>query len=103
MTKTKKLLIKIMSFTLALSCSLGVLTDTRGAAAEKEAFFAASSVDKINAGVDSGIENYFDENVVTKLPDTVKENDVISVIVKMNVDSVVDVYNEGNKNIEGVR
>lgn len=99
MTKTRKLLIKVMSFTLALSCTLSVLTDARGVSAEKEPLLNASSVEKINTGIDSGIENYFDENVVTKLPDTVKENDVISVIVKMNVDSVVDVYNDGNQTV----
>lgn len=69
-----------------------------GVAAKTAPIDTASAVNEVkkldNGLIDTHIEDYFDEKVVTKLPETVAENDDISVIVKMNVGSVIDAYNE---------
>lgn len=53
---------------------------------------AQGSVNKINAAINTNKEAYFDDSVVYKLPETLSDNQEVSVIVKMNADSLVDSY-----------
>ena len=54
----------------------------------------ASDIQLLNDAVNNNIEQYFDSNVVYRLPETVSDNDEVSVIISMSVDSVLDVYNK---------
>ena len=49
---------------------------------------------KRNGLIKTNQEDFYDENVVYTLPETIAQNDEISVIVTMDTDSVIDVYRE---------
>ena len=90
MTKFKKASIQVMSFVGAASLLAGVCVDS----AKSVKTYAApqETVRKLDTSLKTNQEAFYDSNVVYKLPETVKDNQSISVIVAMNTDSVVDSY-----------
>ena len=59
---------------------------------------SSPSISNVTGNVDLGTENLFNETVMYKLPDNVKESDDISVIVQMKSTSLLDAYDRsGNK------
>ena len=45
------------------------------------------------------VSDYFDSRVVQPLPDTVKDTEDISLIVKLNKEPLLDVYGKSNKGV----
>lgn len=93
MFKTKRLLPKILSFALVLVMAFAFFTEVPEKKVKAE-YLPTQEISKLDVPVDTGIENYFDNSVVTKLPSAVKDNDDISVIVEMDVDGMLDSYNK---------
>ena len=60
--------------------------------APSESKLSPSYVDLFKGDVDFNHEQYFDSNVVYKLPDTVEEDELISIILKTDMPSVLDAY-----------
>ena len=58
---------------------------------------ADTSLFKKNDGIYTNYKSYLDGSVVQALPSTVKENDTISVIVKLDTPSLLQSYNETDK------
>lgn len=92
MAKIKRKLIRTMAIVGALSFFSGFFMqsfDTKAAAVQS---VETSPIVKTNAKINSNIENYFDDNVVFKLPEEIKSDEEISVIVDMKGESVVSAY-----------
>ena len=53
----------------------------------------ASSISQISGGFTNPAENYYDSSVIYKLPDTVKDNNEISLIIQMPTLTLLDAYN----------
>ena len=53
-------------------------------------------INKVNASLQTNQEDFYDENVVYKLPETVSKNEEISVIVAMGTDTLMDAYEAAN-------
>lgn len=53
-----------------------------------------STINKITAPIDTGAESFYDKNSVYKLPDTVSDDQTISLIVETGAESVIDSYHE---------
>ena len=53
---------------------------------------AASYISKFNGNITTNFEDYFNSDVIYRLPDTVKETDYISVIVELDDPAIVDAY-----------
>ena len=94
MKKLKKNAIRGMSFVAVASILAGFCVQSfKG---PQEAVLSASAqanVQKMNASVKTNQEDFYDDSVIYKLPDNVSETQEISVIVTMNTDSLMDVYN----------
>ena len=93
MTKLRKHVVKIVALVGAASFTLGacsaneVRPNTLEHSEDK-----ASYVQKANGSIKTNQEDFYDKNVVYKLPETVEQNQDISVIVTMNTETVVDAY-----------
>ena len=90
----KKIAIKCMAFLSLFSVGAGLVgqsfAEAKGLTPSSQA--VKSNISKVDALVDSNIEQYFDESVVQSLPGSVQENQVISVIVELKGDSVMDAF-----------
>ncbi len=60
---------------------------------------AASYIRKTDGNITTNIEDYFDSNVVQKLPDTVSSDQLISVILEIDSPSVLDAYEKSDKSM----
>lgn len=87
---------KLKKYSVSLLALLGAGCFTASAAlygfSSPASADSVSLINKLNGSFQSNIENYFDDSVVYKLPETVASNDRISVIVAMNVDTIMDTY-----------
>ena len=89
----KKIAVKCMSIVGVLSIGAGVVGQSFIPNREGELSASAqSNLVKTDALIDTNVEKYFDENVVQKLPDTVADNQEISVIVELHDDSLLDTF-----------
>ena len=60
---------------------------------------AETSVFKRNDGIYTDYKSYLDGSVVQKLPDTVGEDEIISVIVKLDTPTLLETYNKTDKSM----
>ena len=89
----KKIAIKCMSIVGVLSIGAGFIGQSFSPNNEGGLSASAqSNLVKTDALINTNVEQYFDENVVQKLPSTVDQNEEISVIVKLHEDSLMDAF-----------
>lgn len=93
MLKLKKLLPKMLSLALILTMAIAIFSEVPEKKAKAE-YLPQQEITKLDLAIDTGVESFFDDSVVYKLPSQVKDNDDISVIVEMNVDGMLDSYNK---------
>ena len=78
---------------LALVCAASIFTSTVFGDYTKIAGAGATGpINKISGPIQTGAEAYFDVDVVYKLPDTISDDQQISLIVDMGEGSVYDSY-----------
>ena len=78
---------------LALVCAASIFTSTVFGDYTKIAGAGATGpISKISGPIQTGAEAYFDDDVVYKLPDTISDDQQISLIVDMGEGSVYDSY-----------
>ncbi len=77
----------------------GVESTEKGKALSSTNAVAQEKIVRADNKINLNTERYFDDNVVSKLPDTVAEDEEISVIVTMNSASLVEVYKEKNTSL----
>lgn len=94
MKKSIKFTIKLLSLVMVVSMSLGAVFATADGKKTAETVGAAARdyFSRVFYPIENDITAYFDQSVVSKLPETVADDDEISVIVKMSVNSVLDEY-----------
>lgn len=90
-SKLKKTAIAVLAIASAACITSGTVAHAFTDKSVKTAV-APNIINNIDASVDGGLENYFDSEVVYRLPDTVAADEDISVIVTMSTDSYVDAY-----------
>ena len=94
MTKIRKSAIgvlAVLSAAMLATSTIAYAFNDKNKKLSGEKFGNITPVDDI---IDTGVERYFDESVVYRLPETIAPSDEISVIVSMNVNSVKDEYDE---------
>ena len=96
MTKLRKSAIGIVAVLSAGCFAAGTVAYAFGGNGGKKLNVPASDIRQLNGYVDNKTEQYFDSNVVYRLPETVSSEEEVSVIVSMSVDSVLDVYNSSH-------
>lgn len=96
MTKLRKLAIRSAAVVGAVCMTFGACAQN-ASGKKQEGNENAPLLQQANYSLDTKLNEYYDPSVVYKLPDTVSENDDISVIVSLNSDSLIDVYNEKGK------
>ena len=99
MKNFKKIAIKCMAYLGLCSIGAGVvvqsLADAKGVSPNSTA--VQSNFTKVDGVVENNLEQYFDKNVVQQLPETVSDNQVISVIVQLDGESVMDGFQAQTK------
>ncbi len=100
MHKIKKFVVGILSFVMAGSFAFGPFSVQGASSVNGQKVNSQATFSKVNGLLQNDIEKYFDDNVIYKLPDTIADNQDISVIVTMDVKSVMDAYDETNKSLE---
>ena len=95
MVHFKKKLIQVIALIGAASFTLGACMDN----GNKQVSIGGKdetpvAVRKVHGAVKTNQEDFYDDNVVFKLPETVEQNQEISVIVALNSDSLMDLYKE---------
>ncbi|MBQ4054210.1 MAG: S8 family serine peptidase, partial [Clostridia bacterium] len=83
----------------ALSVLLLVALLFTGSGFGEIAVSAASYINKFNGDITTNFEDYLNSDVIYRLPDTVKDTDQISVIVKLNDDAIADAYQKTDKSM----
>ena len=98
----RKTAIRILSLLTALCLTVSFFVGSQNSRAGSDFRTEAAEIDeitKVDAEFSNDVESYFDEDVTYRLPDTVSDNQEISVIVTMNVDSVMDAYEKTDKTV----
>ena len=78
-----------MALVAAVCSTLGCCIPQHNNLAEELANVSASGVRKADYSIDTNVEDFYDENVVTKLPSTVSPEEEISIIVSLKEKSVI--------------
>ncbi|MBO4262490.1 MAG: S8 family serine peptidase, partial [Clostridia bacterium] len=91
--------VRILSVVLALSlvgAAFTSLSKTQASATaggrDTTVSASAAKIEKLGANIRTDQEKFYNEDVVYQLPQELKDDDEISVIVSMNVDTLMDVY-----------
>lgn len=90
--KTKKYTIRIFALAMGIGAAGGFFFENLGKELGEGSANADASFSRLNGAVKTNTEDYFDNNVVYKLPSSVSSSQEISVIVSMKADSVLDAY-----------
>ena len=88
MLKFKKKIIQLMALVGAASFTLGACTDN--GTTVRKAPLNDATISKVDGEIKMNTEDYFDANVISKLPETVAKDEEISVIVDLKSDSLMD-------------
>ncbi len=92
MTKLRKIAIRSAAVLGAVCMTFSACTQDLLSEQKQTETGTDGLVKQTGYSLDNQIENYYDPNVVFKLPDTVSKNDDVSVIVSLNSDSLMDTY-----------
>lgn len=94
MRKYKKALIKALACMEAIVLFFGFFLTEKSGAGYVSA--ADALITKLNTAIDTKIENYFDDENVYRLSDTITKDTEISVIVSMDTDTMLDSYDNAD-------
>ena len=90
-----RLLTAIIAAVMLVSTVLSITLTANGTT-----YYGSSpSISNVSGSVDLGTENFFNESVMYKLPDTVKSTDDISIIVQMKSQALLDAYDASNSKL----
>lgn len=92
MTKSKKIATRILSLVMAVCLSAGLFT--RQTPANTSATTNDSNITRINGDFYNDLSSFFDTKEVSRLPETVSDDQDISVIVEMSTKNTVDAYTQ---------
>ena len=95
--RKKKTLMKLTTMAVALLMLLSVLY-TSCFMVKDGTDGSVPLVQLFDGEINTGIEKYFDSSVIYQLPDTVKADDIISVIVRTDSYCLLDAYNDSKSN-----
>lgn len=98
MSKGNKRL-RLLTSVIALVMLLSTVMTIHLSANSGTYYGSSPSISDVTGSVDLGTENLFNETVMYKLPDSVKESDDISVIVQMKNTSLLDAYNASGSSL----
>ena len=95
---TKKRLTKVSSRILMALLAVAMIFSFAASTLGTSVVAEASVFKKVDS-IYTDYKSYLDGSVVQALPSTVKENETISVIVKLDTPSLLDAYNETDKSM----
>ncbi|MBQ8319391.1 MAG: leucine-rich repeat protein [Clostridia bacterium] len=98
MAKLKRSFIKLCALLGATSLFTGFGLESFESSAA--AIVSMPEIVRGNTALDTGIENYFDGDVVQKLPSSVSANEKLSIIVSGNTPTVMDAYETSGSVLE---
>lgn len=101
MFKRKRLPIKLLSALMICTFALTVFTRGAGSDAAQNVVeaIAKQQITKLDIDVDTGVKEFLNEDVVYKLPETVSDDQDISVIVTMSNETLTESYKLADSNL----
>ena len=100
--KNRRITVRVLSLLTAVCLCVSFLASDNRSTVKTDTTAKANDIDaitKVDTDIDNDLSSYFDGNVTYKLPDTVSDNQEISVIVTMSTDSVMDAYEKSDKSL----
>ena len=91
---TKGLALRLLAAATLLSCLLSGMLMGAGSSASAETF-----IKLLDETIDLKTENFLDDALVYRLPETIKEDDSISLIIQTMGSSLLDVYEDTDPNM----
>ena len=97
--KNKKRLIKLIAMVLALITAVSVGVTAAVLVANQKNQDISSIITEYLGDVGHNPSDYFDSSVVQKLPESVGDDDIISLIIKVDEDPLLDTYAATDKSV----
>jgi len=91
--------IRIFTAVVALVMLISSIMTIHLSATGTTYYGSSPSINKLNGNIDLGTDKLFNESVMYKLPDTVKESDDISVIIQTNTSTLLDAYDKSGSSL----
>ena len=95
----KRKWLKLTTGVIGLVMALVMVLSVVSLLSEESTDPIASSIKKLEGNIDTNMKDYLDSSVVYKLPDTVKDTDVLSVIVRLEDEPLLDLYAKSDKKV----
>ena len=93
--KATRLLSRLLVFAMALVIAMGAASTSSVGATSYDASF----IDRLNGLIDTGYKDYLDSSVMYQLPENVRDDQDISVIVKLDMDDLFELYSHTDKSM----
>ena len=90
-----KVLLRVLVALLAVTLLFGIFAAPQAEAAN----YKASYIELMENDLKLNISDYFDSSVAYQLPESVKDDQEISVIITMSIDDLMDSYEKTDKSV----
>ena len=92
-TKQNKVLRRVLIALLAVTLLFGIIAAPQAQAAS----YSASYIERLENALGVDLKDYVDSSVMYQLPESVKEDDDISIVITLDIINVMDAYEESDK------
>ena len=98
MAKTKNTL-RVLTAVLAMVMIISTIFTVHLSATGTTYFGSSPSINKLNGNIDLGTEKLYNEAVMYKLPDNIKETDNLSIIIQTKTETLLDAYDKSGSSL----
>ena len=98
MAKTKNTL-RVLTAVLAMVMIISTIFTVHLSATGTTYYGSSPSINKLNGNIDLGTEKLYNEAVMYKLPDNVKETDNLSIIIQTKSETLLDAYDKSGSSL----
>ncbi|MBP3401657.1 MAG: leucine-rich repeat protein [Clostridia bacterium] len=95
----KNYTVRVLTAVIAMVMLISTLLTVQLSATGTTYYGSSPSINKLNGNIDLGTEKLYNEAVMYKLPDSVKEYDDISVIIQTKSETLLDAYDKSGSSL----
>ncbi len=91
--------VRVLTAVIAMVMIISTVLTVHLSATGTTYYGSSPSINKLSGNIDLGTEKLYNEAVMYKLPDTVKESDDISIIIKTKSETLLDAYDKSGSSL----
>ena len=95
----KKNAVRLLTAVIAMVMIISTIFTVHMSATGTTYYGSSPSINKLNGNIDLGTEKLYNEAVIYKLPDNIKESDDISVIIQTYSETLLDAYDKSGSSL----